>query len=83
MELKRHTFFIMKKFLTLLALTFILTSCVANKVSIKDYSERTRLMRLNFPELYELYCKGQIIVDDVYTYTKDGEEKVHISYRYR
>ena len=50
---------------------------------IRDYSERIELIKTNFPEIYELYRRGEVVINDVYTYEKDGHEKVHINYYYR
>lgn len=40
-------------------------------------------VKVNFPELYELYLRGAIIIYDVYTYEEDGKPRVGISYKYR
>ena len=50
---------------------------------MSDYREQIRLMKANFPEIYELYRQGDVIITSVYTYEKDGQERVHIEYRYR
>jgi hypothetical protein len=50
---------------------------------VRDYSARIELIKTNFPEIYELYCRGAVIIDDVYTYEKDGTERVGINYHYR
>lgn len=42
-----------------------------------------KLLKINFPEVYQMYCNGTVIIESVYTYKKDGQEKVRISYRYR
>lgn len=73
----------MKKFVCLLSFVAILSSCVLNRTYIRDYGEQIRLVRENFPEIYDMYCDGLIIIDDVYTYDKDGTERVGVSYRYR
>lgn len=67
----------------LLFLLLLTTSCLTNKKTISDYSQRMYMVKLHFPELYELYSRGEIIITDVYTYEKDGTDKVGISYRYR
>ena len=51
--------------------------------SVRNYSELMELLKSNFPEIYTLYVQGQIVLDDMYEYTKDGQPKVHISYHYR
>lgn len=74
----------MKKAIILLSAIFLLSSCsVIKKTPVRDYRERIELIKTNFPEIYELYRHGEVVIDDVYTYLKDGNEKVHISYHYR
>ena len=73
----------MRKVVFLLSLVALLSSCVTNKTYIRDYGERIKLLKANFPEIYSMYCNGAVIIENVYTYEKDGQEKVHISYRYR
>ena len=73
-------------FLGLLFITIILNSCsITNLVYIRDYDERMRLVRENFPEIYNLYINGNVVIDEVYTYDnkKTGTPRVHVSYRYR
>ena len=61
-----------------------LSSCYpAGYVMVNDYQERMRLVRINFPEIYNLYCNGRVNITEVYTYpTKDGGERVHIEYEH-
>ena len=73
----------MKKYFLLLVVLLSTTSCLTNKTYIQDYSQKVRLLKTTFPELYQLYCNGSIIIDDVYTYDKDGTERVGINYHYR
>lgn len=77
----------MKKMFFMLSFVAVLTSCsiydLMPKTYIYDYGERIRLIKTNFPEIYDLYRQGIVIINDVYTYEKDGEERVHISYHYR
>lgn len=54
-----------------------------NRKYVRDYDERIELVKRNFPEIYDLYCRGAIILDDVYTYEKNGVERVGINYHYR
>ncbi len=80
----------MKKFIGfLVGIVSILSisSCASvktNKVYINDYNEQMNIVKVNFPQIYDLYIQGKVIIDGVYTYTikKTGEERVHISYRY-
>ncbi len=74
----------MKKFLKVAMLVFVVSfsSCVTNRTYIKDYSEKMRIARTNFPEIYDMYCRGVVSITDVYTYEKDGLPQVGINYRY-
>ena len=47
---------------------------------IRDYGKQIELVKTNFPEIYDLYRRGSVIIDDVYTYEKDGKERVGIHY---
>lgn len=52
-------------------------------VMIKDYQEQIELVRVNFPEIYDMYCNGLVNITQVYTYpSKNGGERVHIEYHY-
>jgi len=73
----------MKKFACLLFLMAILSSCAVKKTYVHDYNQQIRLVKNNFPEVYNLYCNGDVIITDVYTYEKDGEDRVGIEYHYR
>lgn len=55
----------------------------SNRTYIEDYGEKMDLVERNFPEIYQLFREGEIVIDEVYTYEKDGAEKVHIEYHYR
>ena len=74
----------MKKLIVLLAAIAILSSCAVNKTYIRDYNQQIQLVKRNFPEIYDLYRHGAIIIDSVYTYDdKNGINKVHINYHFR
>ncbi len=73
----------MKKFACLLFFMAILSSCSVHKTYVNDYNQQIRLVKTNFPEVYNLYCRGDVIITDVYTYEKDGEDRVGINYHYR
>lgn len=63
-----------------------LSSCaIANKVIVRDYGEKMELVKINFPEIYDLYVDGKVIIDKVYTYDdkKTGTPRVNVSYHYR
>jgi hypothetical protein len=44
-----------------------------------------KCVKSHFPQIYDLYINGKVVINGVYTYTekKTGEEKVNISYYYR
>ena len=64
----------MRRLILLLSVIIMLTSCsVVKRTYVRDYGERIELIKTNFPEIY----------DDVYTYEKDGKERVGIHYHYR
>ena len=49
-----------------------------------DYSTMMKLLKENFPELYDLYRNGSIIVNSVSEYVdQDGDIRLNVSYRYR
>lgn len=80
----------MRKIIAILLTCSILVGCGSIKYfkkdyrSVQDYSERIELLRRNFPEIYDMYRYGSVIVEDVYTYTADdGTTHVGIEYRYR
>jgi hypothetical protein len=51
------------------------------KEYIKDYSEQMDVLRSDFPEIYNLYCNGKIVINEMYHYkTKDGKSMTHIGY---
>lgn len=50
---------------------------------ITDYREEMEVLKENFPELYELYCNGKIVINELYEYVGDnGNLRYHISYRH-
>ena len=70
-----------------------LTSCASwnnfwsgrpeGSVLITDYDEQMSLLRIHFPEVYNLYKEGKIVITEVYTYpSKNGGERVHANYRH-
>ena len=79
----------MKKLLVLFFIAITLNSCASllykNYRPVTDYREEMELVRTNFPEVYEMYKNGEVIIDEVFEYTdkKTGGERVHISYHYR
>ena len=74
----------MKRFIFSLWFIAVLTSCsVVNRTYVRDYNEQIELTKRYFPELYDLYWRGSIIITSVYTYEENGEKKVGILYSYR
>lgn len=74
----------MKKFIFLLFATIVFSSCsVFNRVYVNDYGRKVQLLKDNFPEIYDLYRNGHVIIDDVYIYEQNGKERVGVNYRYR
>lgn len=73
----------MKKLILLVLFIVVLASCGVQKTHVRDYGKRIELVKTNFPEIYELFCHGSVVIDDVYTYEKDGKERVNIKYHYR
>ena len=83
----------MKKILVILISATMLCSCstVAKHIRykdyhrVKDYRTQMELVQENFPEVYNLYRQGEVIIDEVFEYTdkKTGKERVNISYHYR
>lgn len=69
---------------TLLLGLLLLSSCATNRKYITNYSDCMEIVRSYFPEIYELYRRGEVIIDSVYEQC-DKEEKLHyhISYHYR
>lgn len=74
----------MKRLILLLSAIIMLNSCsVVKKTYVREYGEQIELVKTHFPEIYDLYRFGTVIIDNVYTYEKDGIEKVGINYHYR
>lgn len=48
-----------------------------------DYSERMSVLKENFPEIYQMYSNGAVIVNDLYEYVDRNEIiQYHINYRH-
>lgn len=79
---------LVKSLVTLLGfllITIVLNSCsITNKVIVRDYSEKMELLKINFPEIYNLYVEGKVIINEIYTYNdkKTGEPRVNVNYRH-
>ncbi len=70
-----------RKIFIVLACSFLFTACALNREYVKDYGEQMRIMMDYFPELYELYQRGTIVVRDVYF--DKSERKYNVIYYYR
>lgn len=79
----------MKRILLLIVTALILSSCSMPKYlhagyrPVRDYTEQMTLLKENFPEIYDLYRSGEVVLDEMYEYEKNGSPQVHISYHYR
>ena len=77
----------MKKILILIVLALLLSSCAIFRPGFRfvtDYSERMEILQRNFPEIYNLYRNGDVVLVEMYEYTdKNGHPQVHIEYHYR
>ena len=72
-----------RKVFLAIAFSLVFAACALNRHYVTDYTEQMELVRENFPEIYDMYKRGQIIINEVYTYEKEGKERVHVNYRYR
>ena len=76
----------LKKILVILISALMLCSCAMfyrDYKLVNDYSSQMELLQKNFPEVYNLYRNGDIVLDEMFEYTdKNGIPKVHISYHY-
>lgn len=50
---------------------------------ISDYEEQMQLLKLNFPEIYDLYKRGEVVLSAVRLYVKDESIRCGIAYHYR
>ncbi len=78
----------LKKILVILIPVLMLCSCASmfytDYKPINDYSSQMELLQENFPEVYNLYRNGDIILNEMFTYTNEnGVPRIHISYQYR
>lgn len=75
----------MRKVLFSITCLFLLASCATvetDKIVVNDYAEEMTLLKNNFPEIYEQYKNGIVVIDKIYTYRnkKTGQRRVKVSY---
>ena len=73
----------MKKVVCLLFFMALFASCAVKRTYVRDYAQQIQLVKDNFPEIYDMYRQGTVIIVNVYTYEKDGKARVGITYHYR
>ena len=54
---------------------------MTNRQYISDYSSRMNIVKTMFPEIYDLYRQGDVIINSVYLDLDTN--KYHIEYEYR
>lgn len=74
----------MNKIILFVLVSVFSVSCATQRIAIRDYSEQMRILENGFPEIYDLYRQGAIVLDDVYRFEKDGElVRFRVLYHYR
>ena len=69
------------KLASLFIVIVLLASCMTNRQYISDYSSRMNIVKTMFPEIYDLYRQGDVIINSVYLDLDTN--KYHIEYEYR
>lgn len=64
-----------------MAIAILFASCIYNREYITDYGKETTIVRENFPEIYDLYKQGKVIIESVYIDLDTN--RYHVEYRYR
>lgn len=64
-----------------MAIAILFASCIYNREYITDYGKKTTIVRENFPEIYDLYKQGKVIIESVYI--DMDTNRYHVEYRYR
>jgi hypothetical protein len=81
----------MKKLFILLVALLSLSSCSTSfwtgrpkdAVLITDFNQRMTALKDNFPELYNLFKQGKIVIDEMYMYNfKTGNPRVSVDYHH-
>lgn len=81
----------MKNLLITLLFIFMLSSCAGinwltrdNYERVKGYDNRMTTLKENFPEIYNLYINGHIVIRDLFYYTdSEGKRQIKVNYKYR
>ena len=69
------------KLASLFIVIALLASCMTNRQYISDYNRQMNIVKTMFPEIYDLYRQGDVIIESVYLDLDTN--KYHIEYRYR
>ncbi len=69
------------KLASLFIVIVLFASCMTNRQYISDYGSRMNIVKTMFPEIYDLYRQGDVIIESVYLDLDTN--KYHIEYRYR
>lgn len=69
------------KLASLFIVIALFASCMTNRQYISDYGSRMNIVKTMFPEIYDLYRQGDVIIESVYLDLDTN--KYHIEYRYR
>ena len=69
------------KLASLFIVIALFASCMTNRQYISDYNRQMNIAKTMFPEIYDLYRQGDVIIESVYLDLDTN--KYHIEYRYR
>ncbi len=69
------------KLASLFIVIALFASCMTNRQYISDYNRQMYIVKTLFPEFYDLYRQGDVIIESVYLDLDTNE--YHIEYRYR
>ena len=69
------------KLASLFIVIVLFASGMTNRQYISDYSSRMNIVKTMFPEIYDLYRQGDVIINSVYLDLDTN--KYHIEYEYR
>ena len=69
------------KLASLFIVIVLFASCMTIRQYISDYSSRMNIVKTMFPEIYDLYRQGDVIINSVYLDLDTN--KYHIEYEYR